>query len=404
MSSGTILQIDTPRVFKPLLQPKRYKGAHGGRGSAKSWFFAGSLVERCLYNPGTRWVCIREVQKSLKESSKRLIEDMIGLYGVLHYFRVLEDRIETPGGGLIIFQGMQNHTAASIKSLEGYDGAWCEEAQSLSERSLRLLRPTIRKEGSELWFSWNPETEEDPIDQLLRGPDRLRDAIVVEANWRDNPWFPDELRHEMAQDLARGADDFEHVWNGAYLTIPDAIIFRKRVSVEDFETPERVDRFFFGADWGFANDPTVLIRSFIKDDCLYIDHEAYGYHVEIDDTPALFDRIPGSRKWLIAGDSARPETVSYLARKGFQIRSADKWPGSVEDGIAHLKGFKRIVVHERCVNIAKEFRKYSYKVDARTGDVLPVIVDAFNHGIDAVRYSLCGYIRARAPLFGTYGS
>lgn len=353
------------------------------------------LVEKALAQPGLRAVCIREIQKSLEQSVKRLIEDKMTALGVSRRFRILDKEIQTPGDGLIIFQGMQNHTADSIKSLEGYDVAWVEEAQSLSAHSLKLLRPTIRKPGSELWFTWNPASPEDPVDQLLRGEKRVQNATVVEANWRDNPWFPDVLREEMLSDLERDPEGYEHVWNGGYLTISDAIIFRRRVSFEAFETPAEVDRFFFGADWGFANDPTALIRSFIKDDCLYIDHEAYGHGVEIDELPQLFDSVPGARDWPIKGDSARPETISYMRRQGFNIDAAEKWPGSVEDGIAHLKGFRQIIVHTRCPNIGREFRLYSYKVDKITEQVLPIIVDKHNHGIDAVRYGLDGYIQAR---------
>ena len=389
----SVLQIKTPEVFEPLLEDARYKGAFGGRGSGKSHHFAEALVERCLLKE-TRAVCIREVQKSLEQSVKRLIEDKISELGVGHYFRILDKHIEAPKNGLIIFQGMQNHTADSIKSLEGYDIAWVEEAQSLSEKSLRLLRPTIRKDGSEIWFSWNPISPEDPVDALLRGPNRIKNAIVVEANWKDNPWFPEVLREEMQTDIERGDDSFEHVWNGGYLVISDSIIFRKRVSVEDFKTPEKA-RFFYGADWGFANDPTVLIRCFIEDECLYIDYEAFGYHTEIDDTPRLFDTVPGSRDWPIKADCARPETISYMRRMGFNITGADKWQGSVEDGIAHLKGFKHIIVHERCPKTAQEFRRYSYKVDKVTGEILPIIVDAWNHGIDAARYSIGDFIKRR---------
>ena len=150
------LQIDTPRAFLPLLQPSRYKGAHGGRGSGKSYFFAELLVERCLMQK-THAVCIREIQKSLNQSVKKLIEEKIEVLGVAKYFEVQESLIKGKNGSLIIFQGMQNHTADTIKSLQGYDIAWVEEAQSLSARSLELLRPTIRKEGSEIWFSWNPD-------------------------------------------------------------------------------------------------------------------------------------------------------------------------------------------------------------------------------------------------------
>ena len=392
------LVIATPRVYAPLLAPARYKGVWGGRGSGKSHFFAEMLVEKALLEPGMRFVCIREIQKSLSQSVKRLIEDKIEALGVGSRFDVLEREIRTPGTGLIVFQGMQNHTADSIKSLEGFSGVWCEEAQTLSTHSLRLLRPTIRQPNSELWFSWNPDSPDDPVEQLLRGPNSIPDAVIVQANWRDNPWFPQVLEDERRIDQARNQDEYEHVWEGGYVTISEAVIFHNRVSVERFETPEDA-RFFHGADWGFSQDPTVLVRCFVKDDILYVDREAFGYGVELDDTPSLFDSIPTSRKWPIKADCARPETISHIRRKGFpNIGPAEKWKGSVEDGVACLKSFKRIVVHEECRHTAKEFRMYSYKVDRVTGDILPIIADKWNHAIDALRYALDGYIRGKGSM------
>ena len=396
--SSAILEIQTPRAFAPLLDPSRYKGAWGGRGSGKSHFFAEALVERAVMHPGLRWVCIREVQLSLKQSVKRLVEDKIEAMGVGRMFRPLESEIRTPGGGLIIFNGMQSYNADSIKSLEGYDGAWAEEAQALSARSLRLLRPTIRKPGSELWFSWNPESPGDPVDELLRGNNALGpdQATVVCANWRDNPWFPAVLDAERRTDLARKPDEYDHIWEGGYVTVSDAIIFRNRVSVEAFETPADA-RFFHGADWGFSVDPTALVRCFIRDETLFVDREAFGHGTALDDVPALFDTVPTSRAWPLKADCSRPETIHHIRGKGFpKIGPAEKWPGSVEDGIEHLKGFTRIVVHERCPNVAREFRLYSYKVDPKTEDILPIVVDKHNHGIDAIRYALDGYIRKRA--------
>jgi phage terminase large subunit len=202
-------------VFEPLLAPSRYKGAWGGRGSGKSHFMAGAVVEHCLLHPGSRVVCIREVQKTLAQSAKLLIENKIQEFGVGSEFRVLYDRIETPGGGLIIFQGMQDQNAESIKSLEAYNIAWCEEAQTLSNRSLALLRPTIRAEGSEIWFSWNARRKSDAVDQFLR-VERPDNAIVVRSNWRDNPWFPTVLEGERQLDLEKYPDRYSHVWLGDY--------------------------------------------------------------------------------------------------------------------------------------------------------------------------------------------
>jgi len=226
------LVINTAKVFEPLLQPARYKGAWGGRGSGKSHFFAEAIIEQCLLERGTRAVCIREVQKSLKESSKRLIEDKLQelRLGESDGFKVFNEVIQTPGDGIIAFQGMQDHNAESIKSLEGFRIAWTEEAQTLAARSLSLLRPTIRAQGSELWFSWNARRKTDPVDALLRGDDLPTGAVVVTANWRDNPLFPAVLEQERLDCLRLDPDQYPHIWEGEYATVLVGAYYAKSLS------------------------------------------------------------------------------------------------------------------------------------------------------------------------------
>lgn len=395
--SSSVLKIETPEVFLPLLEPARYKGAHGGRGSGKSHFFAELLVEECLVQP-TRAVCVREVQKSLTQSVKLLIEDKIQRMGIGHRFNVMEKYIEVDNGGLIIFQGMQNHTADSIKSLEGFRIAWVEEAQSLSQRSLDLLRPTLRTPGSELWFSWNPSRHTDPVDVLLRGEKRMPRCVVVEANWSDNPWLPEELREEKDWDQKRDPDKYAHIWLGEYQRNSEARVFRNWTT-EEFDTPENA-RFYYGADWGFSVDPTVLVRCFVQGRTLYVDQELYQVGCEIDRTPALFEKMEGSRRWPIRADSARPETISYMQRHGFpKVVAANKGPGSVEDGIEFLKSYD-IVVHPRCRHTIDELTLYAFKTDKLTGEVLPVLEDKKNHVIDALRYAV-ELLRGAQPLIVT---
>lgn len=224
----TTLKIETPRVFLPLLKPHRYKCAWGGRSSGKSHFFAELLIERMIMKT-TRAVCIREVQKSIKESVKRLLEDKIASMGLASQFEILETEIRhRTNGGFIIFQGMQNHTAESIKSLEGFDIAWCEEAQTLSKTSLDLLRPTIRKDTSEMWFSWNPKSEDSAVDVTFRGPKRV-DSIIVEANYMDNPFCPQVMKDEAEQDKTRDYDNYLHVWMGHYKRTLDGAIYAKEI-------------------------------------------------------------------------------------------------------------------------------------------------------------------------------
>ena len=247
------IRIPTARVFRPLLEPARYKGGYGGRGSGKSHFFAGGVVEAHL-DRGQATVCVREVQKSLKESAKRLLTGKLNDYGLgeADGFKVYDDVIKTPGDGLIVFQGMQDHTAETIKSLEGFNRAWVEEAQSLSQRSLTLLRPTIRAAGSELWFSWNPTRKNDPIDVLLRGDKRPTGSVVVKANWSDNPWFPKELEQERLDDLRDRPDQYDHIWEGDYTKVTEGAYYA--ASLTQAKAQGRIGR--------VAADPLLTIRLF----------------------------------------------------------------------------------------------------------------------------------------------
>ena len=389
----SVLQLQTPEWALPLLEASRYKGAWGGRGSGKSHMFAELMIEAHIIDQKRRSVCVREIQKSLNQSVKRLLETKIEAMNAGAYFEVQDAVIKSrKADGAIIFQGMQNHTADSIKSLEGFDIAWVEEAQSVSQFSLDLLRPTIRKPGSQLLFSWNPRYEDDPVESLLRGNNAPTDSIVVEVNYSDNPWFPDVLRNEMEYDLRRDPDKYLHVWKGQYVRNSETRVF-KNWAIEDFDAPpDAIHR--LGADWGFATDPTVCVRCHIIGRKLYIDYEAYQVGCEIVDTPSLFMSIPEAEKWPMVADSARPETVSHMRRNGFpKIQSAVKGAKSVEDGIEWLKSFD-IVVHPRCKHTIDELTLYSYKTDQMTGKVLPVLDDRDNHVIDAVRYALEGARRA----------
>jgi phage terminase large subunit len=246
------LRIPTARIFEPLLQPSRYKGAYGGRGSGKSNFFGELLVETCQAERGTSAVCIREAQRTLAQSSKRLIESKIASFGVGSGFKIFNDKIETPGDGIIIFRGMQDHTSESIKSLEGFRIAWVDEAQTLSARSLSLLRPTIRAEKSELWASWNPRRKSDAIDDFLRAK-QPQGAIVVNANWRDNPWFPDVLEEERRLDLQLYPDRYDHVWEGDYVRAFEGAYFAAILSAARAQ----------GRIGKVAADPLLPLRAFI---------------------------------------------------------------------------------------------------------------------------------------------
>jgi len=386
--------------FKPLFQPKRYKTFHGGRGGAKSWAAARALVIMAA-SKKLRILCTREVQNSIKDSVHKLLKDQIEMLGLNPWFRITNESITSASGSEFLFKGLR-FDPLGIKSTEGVDICWVEEAQSVSSDSWAILIPTIRKEGSEIWVTFNPGKESDPTYQrfIVTPPD---DSITVEVNYYDNPYLPETLRKEMEYCKRVDYEAYEHIWLGKPKSISDSVIFRNRYRVEAFPDDlwQQADRLFFGADFGFANDPSTLIRMFMIDTRLYIEYEAYGVGVELDEMPQFYDSIPEVRKWPVKGDNSRPETISYLARQGFSIDAAAKWNGSVEDGVTYLKGFEEIIIHERCKHTADEFRHYSYKVDKKTGDILPIIVDKFNHCIDAIRYGLDGYITSSDSL-GTW--
>jgi predicted phage terminase large subunit-like protein len=253
------LTIDTPAWAEPLIAPVRYKGARGGRGSGKSWFFATELVATCAAYPDISAVCIRETQQSLRMSSKRMIESRIRDMGVSHLFHITQAEIRHKNGaGIIIFQGMQDHTADSIKSLEGFKIAWVEEAQSLSSRSMRLLRPTMRT-GSQLWFSWNPEFPEDPVEELFSDMDD--EMVCVTVNWNDNPYFPEELRGEMERDRRLFSPQmWSHIWDGGYITGDMGEVF-KWSWFNQYDTPPDHGHYVHSWDTAYKaqdhNDPSA---------------------------------------------------------------------------------------------------------------------------------------------------
>ena len=391
------LILKKPPKYEGLYEKHRYKVRKGGRGSAKSHEFAELAILTAVRQPNSRILCAREYQNSITESVHRLLCDKIAHLNLGLWYEVTQTTIRCPyNNSEFYFKGLRQNFM-EVKSMEGITRMWYEEAQKASKQSLDILIPTIRAPESELWFSYNPMDETDPADELFMKRSAGMDLDIEHVTFEDNPYFPEVLEKERLHMLATDPVAYEHVWMGGYAKVTEAVIFGKRVEFGGFETP--VDaRFFYGLDFGFANDPSALIRCFIKDDCLYIDHEAFGYGVEIDDLPDLIRTVPQVERWPIKADCSRPETISYLRRQNLQVKAAEKWQGSVEDGIAHLKGFKKIYIHERCPRMAQEARLYSYKVDKITGDILPIIVDKHNHGWDAVRYSLDGYIQKRGNL------
>lgn len=402
----TVLPIQTAEVFEPLLAPARYKGARGGRGSGKSHFFAQMLVETALCRPGLRAVCIREVQKSLAQSVKALVEDKIEEMGVGGYFGVQESLIRAPGDGLLIFQGMQNHTADSIKSLEGYQIAYCEEAQSLSQRSLDLLRPTIRAPGSELWFAWNPRHETDPVDAFFRGGSPPPDSVCVEANWRDNPWFPDVLRAEKDHDFAADPEKAAHVWGGGYELIGEAAYLARWVALA--ETEGRVGDFPHDADqpvktaWDIGVDDYTAIWFFQehwrdgRPRVRVVDYyETSGDGAELIVETAIHSKpyryaghhLPHdvmTREWG-AGARSRFATLSALGLKPI-LPGVNLGAGAAEERVAASRALLPLCeFHDSpAVKLGlRRLRNYRRKWNETLGQYVGPLKDGNDHGADA---------------------
>lgn len=380
----TNINLKVANIYKPLWKnAKRRNYIYGGRGSGKSH----DVAEYCLfraYQSKIKVLCTRELQNSIADSVYSLLKNKIVDMHLDFFFTVYKDRIVGNNGSEFIFKGIHNNVS-EIKSMENISIAWLEESQSLSRESIDVIVPTIRAPGSILIFTFNPYKDNDPIYMEMKNA--TEDDLVIKANYSDNPWFPEELRLEMERDKKNDYQKYLWVWEGECLGLSDAQIFRGKYVVENFETPKNAD-FHFGADWGFANDPTTLVRSFIVGNDLYIDMCAGKVGCDLEDTPSLFNEVQGSSIYPIYADSARPETISFMRSKHYNVIAAEKWNGSVEDGIQYLRSFSCIHIHERCKAVAEEFDLYQYKVDRQTGEILRIPVDKFNHYIDAIRYSL----------------
>ena len=381
-------QVDLPEYASDLWGDFRHLFWRGGRGAAKSRTVASGLIIQSMERH-ERVLCGREVQKSIKDSVKRLLEDEIDRLGVRSVYETTETEIRGPNDSLFLFAGVRGN-ANAIKSIEGITTFWGEEAQTFSQASLDTVVPTIRAPGSRLIWTYNPYLASDPIDVMAMNPPPK--SIVRTVNYDANPWFPAELRLEMEWDRTRDFDKYRHIWLGEYRQNSEARVF-KNWRVEEFDSPENVD-YRMGADFGFSIDPSCALRCWIDGTQMFVDHEAWGLGVEVVDLPKLFMGIPDAEKYWLTADSSRPETISHLRNNGFpRIAPAIKGARSLEEGVEFLKGYD-MVVHPRCQHLIDELTLYSYKTDPLTGQVMGVLEDKNNHCIDALRYAVEGARRA----------
>ncbi|MDD4689059.1 MAG: PBSX family phage terminase large subunit [Eubacteriales bacterium] len=380
------MNLEIPEKLIPLFQTdKRYIDIYGGRGSAKSWTVADFLLAKGKERK-RRILCSREIQNSIRDSVHKLLSDKILNHKLDYFYNIQKDRIIGKNETEFIFKGL-HHNEQDIKSTEGIDIAWVEEAHSVSRKSLETLTPTIRNDNSQIIFTYNPTNMDDPIHVDYTLTER-NDTLKININYNDNPWFPQVLKAEMEYDRGNDPDKYAHKWLGQCIQHSDAQIYYGKWKIEDFEAPEGI-QFYYGADFGFSQDPSCLLRCYIKNNCLYIDYEVVGYGTDIDKLPELFSHVPLAKVNYITADSSRPETINYLRRNGYpKIKSSVKGTGSIEEGISHIRSFEKIVIHSRCKNVIDEMRLYCYKVDRLTGLATTVPDDKHNHLQDSLRYAL----------------
>ncbi len=426
--------IDFPHWSENLFRPKRYKVAYGGRGSGKSFTFTDALIVRALTSR-VRVLCAREFQNSISDSVHRLLSKRIEDLGLSAYFTIQRDTISSKNGSEFTFKGLR-HNSESIKSTAGINICWIEEAQTISQESLDILIPTIREPDSEIWMTMNPRLEDDPVYKLFIATPHP-EAYIAKVNYTENKHFPAVLEMERRLMLERDPALYKHVWEGECLTHTDAQVFKDKWEVREF-TPNKVQRLvktnvhtqqlatgelvksqtpvyewvddpswnlpLYGLDFGFSQDPTACVKVWIHDETLYIEKEAVKLGLDIDKTVDFIKQtMPEIDRAIVRADNARPESISYLKQHGLErIKAVVKGKGSVEDGIAHIRSYKRIVVHPRCKETINELLLYSYKVDARTNDISTQIVDKHNHCIDAIRYALEPFIKQKVSAFDAY--
>ncbi|AFI45248.1 PBSX family phage terminase large subunit [Pasteurella multocida] len=397
-------QIEIPPKLTPVFSKPnmRYRGSFGGRGSAKTRTFAKMTAvvayQRAMNNESGVILCGREFMNSLEDSSLEEIKQAIRSEPFLEaFFEIGEKFVRTKCGRIsYVFTGLR-HNLDSIKSKARILLAWVDEAESVSEIAWQKLLPTVRESNSEVWVTWNPEKKGSATDLRFR-QSIPENAMIVEMNYTDNPWFPDVLEQERLNDKKRLDDaTYRWIWEGAYLEASEAQIFKGKYEELEFKPNQDFNGPYFGLDFGFAKDPTAVVKCWVFDNNLYIEYEAGKTGLELDHTADFVkERVPDIERHILRADSARPESISYLKRNGIpRIEEVKKWSGSVEDGIEHIKSYRKVYIHPRCKETLREFRLYSYKTDRLTGDVLPTVLDEHNHYIDAIRYALNPLIQSK---------
>lgn len=378
---------------------------YGGRGSGKSTAIADILIFHAV-SKRSIILCAREFQNSLEDSVFGLLSERIEFYKLSAIFKIIKNKIvNIKNGSKFIFYGV-NRNPHSLKSMQSINFLWIEEGDMIKKSSWDLLTPTIRTKNSQIFISFNPRNKEDCLYQEFIAKEAKDRSYVKLVNWRDNYFWNHTLNEERVNYKKREDPAlYMHIWEGEILENSECHIFRNKFIVDMFEI-DYEQHAYYGLDFGYSVDPTACVRCYIKNNILYITHELYATHIEID---RIYERCVSvfPADFLtskIRADSARPDTISFLKRQGLNIKGAEKGKGSVEDGIAYIRSFDKVIIHSNCVNTAKEFRLYSYAIDKRSGDVTTKIIDAYNHSIDALRYALEPCMKQRKANYDILGA
>ena len=385
LGAGASAQILLGERYLQLQKPFRHKAIFGGRGSAKS-HSVGTILPIITAHETKRVVCGRQFQNSIKDSVKELLEAKINQTGLADQYKIYEREIvHKKTESRYSFIGLDRNPQ-SAKSLEGCDIFWGEEANTFSTYSMEILMPTIRKPGSEMWWTWNPQDKTDPVDAYFRGIDPPENSLIMRVGIEDNPWFymtamPAEMEHMKRGNYKR----YLHIWCGDYDEDSESKIFPNvtvgRVEVPDYCAPR------YGMDFGFGQDPSFIVKVYVHEPTreIYIARE-WCARVPLAQLPSGMDTVIDDRGDLIKCDSSQPGTIEHLNSQGFLCHGAKKGPGSVKSGITWLQGYK-IIIDPDCKNMVEEAHLYSWQIDRITRQRLSVPVDAHNHGWDAVRYA-----------------
>jgi phage terminase large subunit len=399
-------KITYPYWLEPLFTKKiNIAVIYGGRGSGKTVGIVLFLLTKALESKKII-VCARAFKSSLEQSSYGEIKAQIDRLGLDKEFTIYHNKIvANRTKSEFNFIGVDRNPT-NIKGFAKISYFWIDEGETITDPVWTVIQPTIREDDSMAIITMNPKYSYDCIYSRYIAPDAqfvTNSTYVKKVNWDQNPHFSKVLQEQRELEYKVGdMGRYNWIWEGELLESSEAQILHGRWVRQDFEEHDNVE-FYYGLDFGYSVDPTAGVRCYVKDNVLYVTHEFYKTRVEIDEIGLKCERhIPGFKKAKIIADSARPETISYMKRQGYNVHACDKGSGSVEDGIAHLRSFDKIVVHPRCSNFLTECSLYSYKVDARSNDITTKIVDAHNHLIDALRYALERVMKAKKVNYSVF--